>query len=77
MEDTEEMKKLPDSLVQVEITTIHFFVDTLTRIVTTPDSVAMQREEIIYTDSSDTQRHYDEAYGGLGYGALGYHFNKL
>lgn len=54
MEDTEEMKKLPDSLVQVEITTIHFFVDTLTRIVTTPDSVAMQREEIIYTDSSDT-----------------------
>lgn len=77
LDETEEMKRLPDSLVQVEITTIHYFMDTLTRIISTPDSVAMQREEIIYTDSSDTRGHYVQAYAGLGYGSLGYRFNNL
>ncbi len=77
LEETEEMKKLPDSLVRVETTTIHYFTDTLTRVISTPDSIAQQREEIIKTDSSDTRGHYVEAHVGIGGGSLGYGFDNL
>ena len=71
-EETPEQQKTPDSIVRVEITTIQYFTDTLTRIVFTPDSVAKQREEVITADSADRRGHYIEAHVGLGYGSLGY-----
>ncbi|MBQ7259699.1 MAG: OmpA family protein [Paludibacteraceae bacterium] len=71
-EDTPELQKTPDSLVRVEVTTIKYFTDTLTRIISSPDSVAKQREEVIKTDSTDRRGHYIEAHVGLGYGSLGY-----
>ena len=72
MEDTPELKKTPDSLVRVEVTTIHYFTDTLTTIISSRDSTAMQREEVTYADSTDRRGHYIEAHVGLGYGSLGY-----
>lgn len=74
-EDTPELKKTPDSLVRVEVTTIKYFTDTLTQIAYTPDSTAQQREEIIRVDSTDRRGHYIEAYVGLSYGSLGYSFS--
>lgn len=71
-ETNPDAPQLPDSLVRVEITTIQYFTDTLTSIVYTPDSVALQREEVIKTDSADRRGHYIEAHLGLGYGSLGY-----
>ena len=74
VENTPELQKRPDSLVRVEMTTIHYFTDTLTSIAFTPDSVAKQREQIIRTDSNDRRGHYIEAYVGVSYGSLGYGF---
>ena len=72
VEETPEMPKTSDSLVRVETTTIHYFTDTLTCIISTRDSVSRQREEVIKTDSTDRRGHYIEAHVGLGYGSLGY-----
>ena len=71
MEGTPESQ---DSLTRVEVTTIHYFTDTLTQIISTRDSVAKQREEVIPTDSADRRGHYIEAYIGASYGSLGYGF---
>ena len=70
--ETAEMKKKPDSLVRVEVTTIKYFTDTLTSIAQTPDSVLKQREEVVPTDSTDRRGHYIEAHVGAGFGSLGY-----
>lgn len=72
MEDTPELKKTPDSLTRVETTTIHYYTDTLTLYISTADSIARQREEVTYADSTDRRGHYVEAYVGGGYGSLGY-----
>lgn len=74
-EETEDMKATPDSLVRVEITTIHYFTDTLTLIAFTPDSVPQRRVDTIHADSADRRGHYVEAHVGLGYGSLGYGLN--
>ena len=74
MEDTPELRKTPDSLTRVEITTIHYYTDTLTQIAYVPDSTAKQRDDIIRVDSADRRGHYIEAYVGLSYGSLGYGF---
>ena len=71
-EDTPELKKTPDSLVRVEVTTIKMYTDTLTRIISSPDSVSKQREEVTPVDSADRRGHYIEAHIGAGYGSLGY-----
>ena len=74
MEDTPELKKTPDSLTRVEVTTIQYFTDTLTQITFVPDSTAQLREEIVRVDSTDRRGHYLEAYIGASYGSLGYGF---
>ncbi len=71
-EETEQMRATPDSLVRVEITTVHYFTDTLTRIAHVPDSTPQQRIDTIHADSTDRRGHYVEAHIGLGYGSLGY-----
>ena len=76
-EETEEMKRQPDSLVRVEITTINYFTDTLTRIAYTPDSVPQSRIDTIHADSTDRRGHYIEAHVGLGYGSLGYSLDGI
>ena len=75
MEDTPELKKTPDSLVRVEVTTIHYFTDTLTSIAYVPDSTAQQRTDTIRVDSLDRRGHYIEAHVGVSYGSLGYTFS--
>ena len=72
IDDTQELQATPDSLVRVEVVTIHYFTDTLTRIAFTLDSTVYQRAEVIPADSSDRRGHYVEAHIGLGYGTLGY-----
>ena len=74
MDDTPALKKTPDSLTRVEVTTIQYFTDTLTQIAFVPDSTAQQREEIVRVDSTDRRGHYLEAYVGASYGSLGYGF---
>ncbi|MBR0296990.1 MAG: OmpA family protein [Paludibacteraceae bacterium] len=74
MEDTEELKKTPDSLTRVEIRTIRYYTDTLTEIAYTADSTAKQREEVIRVDSTDRRGHYIQAHVGVSYGSLGYGF---
>lgn len=74
LQDTPEAQDSQDSLTRVEVTTIHYFTDTLTRIVSTRDSIAQQREEVIPTDSTERRGHYIEAYIGASYGSLGYGF---
>lgn len=71
-EDTPELQATPDSLVRVEITTIHYFTDTLTLVAFTPDSTPQRRIDTIHADSADRRGHYVEAHVGLGYGSLGY-----
>jgi len=75
-QDTPELKKTPDSLVRVEVTTIKIYKDTLTRIISSPDSIAKEREEVTPTDSTDRRGHYIEAHIGAGYGSLGYSLNQ-
>ena len=72
MEDTPALQKTPDSLTRVQTTTIYRYTDTLTLIISSPDSVAKQREEVTYADSTSRKGHYIEAHVGLGYGSLGY-----
>ena len=72
MEDTPELQKTPDSLTRVQTTTIYHYTDTLTLLIASQDSVAKQREEVTYADSTSCKGHYIEAYVGLGYGSLGY-----
>lgn len=72
MEDTPELQKTPDSLTRVQTTTIYHYTDTLTLLIASQDSVAKQREEVTYADSTSRKGHYIEAYVGLGYGSLGY-----
>lgn len=79
--ETAEMRKKPDSLVRVEISTVRHFTDTLTIVVSSPDSVQKQREDTVRTDSLDRRGHYIEAHVGASFGSLGYGFtdkeNKL
>ena len=74
LKETAEMKKKPDSLVRVEKTTVLFFTDTLTIVVSSPDSLQKQREDTIRTDSLDRRGHYIEAHIGASFGTLGYGF---
>jgi hypothetical protein len=74
LKETAEMKIKPDSLVRVEKTTVLFFTDTLTIVVSSPDSLQKQREDTIRTDSLDRRGHYIEAHIGASFGTLGYGF---
>ena len=58
----------------MQTTRIEYFTDTLTRIVSSPDSVLKQREDVVRADSLDRRGNYIEAHVGVSYGALGYSF---
>ena len=72
VEDAPELQTTSDSLSLLRTTTIRSFTDTLTTIISTPDSTARKREVITYADSSDWRGHYVQGYLGLGLGSLGY-----
>ena len=65
----------PDRIEVRERSTISHYTDTLISVVSSPDSTAQQREEVIYADSTDRKGHYIQAYAGFGGGGTGYHLN--
>lgn len=75
VQDVPELQSTSDSLDIVRTTTVRHYTDTLTTIISSPDSTAKQRENIIYSDSSDWRGHYIQAYLGFGLGSLGYQLN--
>ena len=65
-----------DSLVNMIITTVELHRDTLTTIVSTPDSTAREVEDIIPADSTDRRGHWLDAHVGVGGGSLGYKLDE-